>query len=200
MKRSKQFERTTRDIVNAFMEVLGRKPFEKIVVQDVLDAAMINRSTFYQHFADKYAILSHLQEKYVTGFSEIITPLREQDGRRFSEMDAVVSEYMAKNRDALCLLLPIKTDHIDFRQGFQDVWQAYFHRIIPSLSPLELTMLSDVIMDYFIYSLTHNDISSKYASGFFECCLNLTLAFFTLESYPQARSELLDLIGRYRST
>ena len=44
MKRVNQFERTDRDITNALLSVMERKPFEKITVQDILKEAMINRS------------------------------------------------------------------------------------------------------------------------------------------------------------
>lgn len=63
MERKLQFDRTTRDIINAFMDLLDQKSFEKISVQDIIEKTMINRSTFYRHFQDKYAILEYLQDK-----------------------------------------------------------------------------------------------------------------------------------------
>lgn len=198
MKRSNQFDRTTRDIINAFLEVLGRKPFEKIVVQDILDAARINRSTFYQHFTDKYAILNYLQQKYVKEFSDIVNDLRLQEGRSFSAMDEPVREYFVRYRDTLRLLLPIKTEHIDFREGFENIYREYFREIMPTLSQLELKMLSGMAMEYFSWCLSDEETASNYTNSFFESCLKLTLAFFSLDSYPEARTELIQLIGKYR--
>lgn len=38
--------------------------------KDILDEAMINRSTFDLHLSDKYAILERLQEKYIAGMTD----------------------------------------------------------------------------------------------------------------------------------
>ena len=39
---------------NAFTELLSQKPFEAISTNELCDAAMIRRTTFYKHFSDKY--------------------------------------------------------------------------------------------------------------------------------------------------
>ena len=51
--------KTRREIENAMIVLLQQKSFEKITVQNILDVALVNRSTFYQHYADKYALLQH---------------------------------------------------------------------------------------------------------------------------------------------
>lgn len=42
---------------NAFTEMLTEKAFEDISVKDLCERAMIRRTTFYKHFADKYEYL-----------------------------------------------------------------------------------------------------------------------------------------------
>ncbi len=50
--------RRTRGLLQeAFLQLLKRKPFEEISVQDVTEAATVNRATFYAHYRDKYALL-----------------------------------------------------------------------------------------------------------------------------------------------
>lgn len=44
---------------NAFMELMTEKNFQAITVQDIADRAMVNRTTFYDHFVDKYALLEY---------------------------------------------------------------------------------------------------------------------------------------------
>lgn len=39
---------------NAFTELLSKKYFEDITINELCDAAMIRRTTFYKHFSDKY--------------------------------------------------------------------------------------------------------------------------------------------------
>ena len=42
---------------HALDDLLTKKPFEKISVGDIADAATLNRATFYAHFADKFDLL-----------------------------------------------------------------------------------------------------------------------------------------------
>lgn len=45
--------RTRKMITQAFFSLLRNKKFEKISIQEIADAAMINRATFYAHYANK---------------------------------------------------------------------------------------------------------------------------------------------------
>lgn len=49
--------RTRRFLQQAFLELLKQKDFASISVQDIVDKAEMNRSTFYSHFQDKYELL-----------------------------------------------------------------------------------------------------------------------------------------------
>lgn len=42
----------------AFTELLEKKSFESITINELCDAAMIRRTTFYKHFTDKYDYFS----------------------------------------------------------------------------------------------------------------------------------------------
>lgn len=43
----------------ALLRLLEKKNFKKISVNDICQEAMVSRSAFYQHFQDKYELLSH---------------------------------------------------------------------------------------------------------------------------------------------
>jgi AcrR family transcriptional regulator len=53
--------RRTRELLQqALAKLLEQKDFEKISVQDITDAATVNRATFYAHYPDKFALLECL--------------------------------------------------------------------------------------------------------------------------------------------
>ena len=199
MKRSNQFDRTTRDIVNAFLDLLEEKSFEKIIVQDIVDAAMINRSTFYQHFADKYAILEYLQQKYITEFKTILTQVRNQKDRSFSRIDLLINDFFLKNSRQLKLLLKIRTEHVDFQAEFKELFCQLLEDTIVGLSVLERNMIAGMFMEFFTYWLSCDDHPTDFARAFYTSCLNLTMACFQLEGKPQAKQDFLDLIGKYET-
>jgi AcrR family transcriptional regulator len=50
--------RRTRQLLHQALEkLLQEKDFDKISVQDIADAATVNRVTFYDHYTDKFALL-----------------------------------------------------------------------------------------------------------------------------------------------
>jgi AcrR family transcriptional regulator len=50
--------RRTRDLLHtALRQLLQQKEFDKISVQDIAEAATLNRATFYAHYSDKFALL-----------------------------------------------------------------------------------------------------------------------------------------------
>lgn len=53
-----RIERTYRSLVSAFIRLLEERPYEDISVAALCDEAMIRRTTFYKHFADKREFLS----------------------------------------------------------------------------------------------------------------------------------------------
>lgn len=55
-----RIRRTRLLLQQALGKLLETKEFEKISVQDIADAATLNRATFYDHYADKFALLECL--------------------------------------------------------------------------------------------------------------------------------------------
>ncbi|MGE7768195.1 TetR/AcrR family transcriptional regulator [Peribacillus sp. NPDC096540] len=51
---------TRKAIVEAFMELVREKEFEKITIKNITEHANINRATFYAHFEDKYQLFDEM--------------------------------------------------------------------------------------------------------------------------------------------
>jgi AcrR family transcriptional regulator len=52
-----RIRRTRQLLLQALEKLLATKEFDKISVQDIADAATVNRATFYDHYGDKFALL-----------------------------------------------------------------------------------------------------------------------------------------------
>ena len=52
--------KTKKNIYDAFISLMSEKTFEEIKVSEICDRALINRSTFYSHFDDKYTLFDSL--------------------------------------------------------------------------------------------------------------------------------------------
>jgi AcrR family transcriptional regulator len=52
-----RIRRTRLLLQQALGELLATKEFDKISVQDIAEAATVNRATFYDHYTDKFALL-----------------------------------------------------------------------------------------------------------------------------------------------
>ena len=58
-KEDPRVTRTRNLILESFGQLLTKKGFETITIQDLTDKVQINRATFYAHFEDKYALLDY---------------------------------------------------------------------------------------------------------------------------------------------
>lgn len=58
-------ERTKRSIVNAYIELRGKKPIEKITVKELAELAFINKATFCTHYHDIYDLAEQLEEEVI---------------------------------------------------------------------------------------------------------------------------------------
>ena len=58
-------------IIDAFIALIKKKGFLKVTVQDILDKAQINKSTFYMYYLDKYDLLDKVEDQLLAGLREI---------------------------------------------------------------------------------------------------------------------------------
>ena len=59
-KEDLRIRKTKANLYKALLQVMSEKTFEEIKVTDICNISMINRSTFYDHFSDKYELLAFL--------------------------------------------------------------------------------------------------------------------------------------------
>lgn len=57
-------------LINTMLDLLQNKSFSKITVNDICKTAMVSRSTFYDHFEDKYILLNVAIDKIIRQLNE----------------------------------------------------------------------------------------------------------------------------------
>ena len=67
-------EKTYMMLRNAFTQLLEERRFEDITVNELCERAMIRRTTFYKHFADKYEYLAFYMKEICAGFRDQLPP------------------------------------------------------------------------------------------------------------------------------
>src|SRR6202789_751674 len=67
--RDPRIRRTRKLLQGALGTLMHSKSFDEISVQDITDAATVNRATFYDHYTDKYALLDAM---IAGGFHELL--------------------------------------------------------------------------------------------------------------------------------
>ena len=71
--------RTDRAIEKAFMELRAKNPLEKIKIKDLCALACINKSTFYAHYQDIYALANAMEDEMVQAVVESLPRLTASD-------------------------------------------------------------------------------------------------------------------------
>ena len=71
--------KTKKAIRLAFTELMSRKPLEEITVSDVAAEAMINRKTFYAHYASIFDIIAEIEDEVVASFQQMLAKKHFED-------------------------------------------------------------------------------------------------------------------------
>lgn len=65
-----RIRKTYLSLQNAFVDLLEEKRFDELTVNELCQRAMIRRTTFYKHFADKYEYFAFFIQEMVSNFRQ----------------------------------------------------------------------------------------------------------------------------------
>jgi AcrR family transcriptional regulator len=96
--KDRRIEKTKNLLHEALGSLIREKPYEEIVVQEILDRANVGRSTFYMHFSDKDALL-------VSGIHDVLRsvyptdcPSSEKRQERLIRFSLPIFEHIHRHR------------------------------------------------------------------------------------------------------
>jgi len=102
--RDPRIRRTRQLLQGALLTLLRTRNFEEISVQEIAEAATVNRATFYDHYADKYALLEAM---VAGGFHQL---LRERQVEYNAACPSAAGAIIAATCDYLA---QIRAEHPD---------------------------------------------------------------------------------------
>jgi AcrR family transcriptional regulator len=113
--------RTRARLGSAFVALIHEKPIEEVTVQNVLDRALVGRSTFYLHFRDKNDLLLSQLEIFLETMSTALSVQREVSDRIVPV--AEMFEHIENQRELYRILA-----NAGRLQDFFDLAEGYFAR------------------------------------------------------------------------
>lgn len=127
-KRNRREEYTLRVIREAFLALLEKYPIERISVGELCKLADINRSTFYRHYADVYALLDEICEECFQELFGNLPKFSDADGASTrSAYDLIYKACtITENQKELYLLLLFKQPSARFQQRLADAFYQLF--------------------------------------------------------------------------
>ena len=93
--------KTKKVLFETLISLMKNKTFEEIRVSDICSKALINRSTFYSHYADKYELLADLINEYKNTLEEMLNTNEHIINTKEYFIDAIkiILKHIDENRD-----------------------------------------------------------------------------------------------------
>lgn len=92
-------KKTIAAIEAAFLQLLWANDFDKITVSMICREALVNKGTFYRHFADKYDLADHVKLDKVDQFRATMVDLQHATGD--DQDEAVVARLLEATEEDL---------------------------------------------------------------------------------------------------
>ena len=175
-KKDLRIKRTEKAIRKSFIKLMAKKGFDRILVKDITDEAMISRNTFYLHYADKYDLLDTVCNELI----EKLTVVLQEEIDSYIAASAYNEDYpcriMIKAYQTVCedkelyrLLLMDESVRV-FRLKLKRLCELLVQSVKGDLSwidGLSFEYMFDGLVGVVKYWVTHEDIDIEREIVFF---------------------------------
>ena len=100
--KNQQYQRTEGKMRTVLLELLRKKPLERITVKELVEAAEISKATFYLHYRDIYDLSDQLQQALIR---EILDSIPREDAIEKPEvyMSGMFQSFVSRREQILVL-------------------------------------------------------------------------------------------------
>ena len=161
--------KTKKNIYATFEELMKKHSFEEIKVSDICSMAMINRSTFYAHYSDKYELLA----EYINSLKEILTAELSKNTNikntkeYYLEMIRLLVEHIDEKRDTYSQVIKNNKNSITMDILYEVTQKDIIKRIGEINVDKDLKVPSDFVSKFYLGAVisvcTEWIVSSKYS-------------------------------------
>ena len=124
--------KTKSNIQASFVQLLLEKDFQDITVQNILDKALINRKTFYSHYADKYQLAEQIANDFFAELSGYLA-LRSQGTSTMDHYLQDAESIYAKlyeRKNTILALWSIHTEELNVYEHLQNLLQQEYLSVV----------------------------------------------------------------------
>lgn len=169
------FQKTHQRIQETLMAMIEKKPIQSITVSDLCKAVDINRSTFYAHFTDIYAVMESICEKLENELIE------EYKANYVLGTDMLSNDYMI-----------VFLTHIEQNQGF---YKAYMSESNMNILQQSMALLKAEVMQPIFKRMDVSDRIGDYYFNFFSAGIVTILRQWLYDGCPESPGELAEIIN-----
>lgn len=140
--------KTKKNLYSSLLELLENHAFEEIKVSEICSKALINRSTFYTHFEDKYSLLDSLIKDLKTS---LINGLKE-------------NKNISNSKEYYLEVINILLTHVEKEKNF------YIPIVTNNRNSIAMDMIYDALKEDIetrIKKEKKSDIPSDFVSNFY---------------------------------
>lgn len=163
---------------NALFELMAKKSFEEIKVNDICNLAMVHRTTFYSHFSDKYELLEYCIKDVEEELTQKISSSKYSNSREFyTNLIMNLLQYISENRKFFKCILKKNSDN-----GITNIFMNTCISYITTMLEKEENM-----------DISH-EIPIPIMAQFYSGAVISTLAFWLKKDSKLTEEELCDYI------
>lgn len=119
--------KTAQHIEQAFLSLIAEKGYRAITVQDILDKALINRSTFYRHYPSKPALAEKLVHEFRQTYEQFLHErFNHTDPENLTRFIDEFMQFIVTQKQKILALWQIKTPTIHLYTDMYELIKQQF--------------------------------------------------------------------------
>lgn len=144
--------KTKRNLYEGLLTLMKEKTFEEIKVSDICSAALTNRSTFYDHFSDKYELLDSLINDLE---EDLVSKLEENENYNnakeyYMQMIEIFFEHISSNINVYSSVLKKNNNSIVMDMANDAIYRDVENHIRKSNKILKTEIPVEIISKFYV--------------------------------------------------